>query len=134
MEFKLKKAMNYAKRYAMFPICIGEHEGRSFRIYNTMGFPTAYVKLTEEEAANRASCTDLDIEVHGGLTYFGKPAWECYKSSIWIGWDYAHAGDYLPLLRGFGNKKYTTDLVLQDIESVIEQLKNLPKEENKEDV
>jgi len=72
--------------------------------------------------------------VHGGLT-FGKvgDGNRFEKGYYWIGWDYAHAGDFsgynllLELKESLDshelhNKKWTTEELIEEVKKAIEQL------------
>lgn len=60
---------------------------------------------------------DVDLDVHGGLTFAeegghgsGWPAgW------YWLGWDYSHLGDYLDCAPSLGGKRWTLDEVRADV-------------------
>lgn len=55
-----------------------------------------YVKISETHQAYQIPYSDLDVSVHGGLTY-GRMA-EAPFSGYWIGFDCAHAEDFSPSL------------------------------------
>ena len=44
-----------------------------------------------------------------------------HKDDYWIGWDYAHLGDYCGWLNVFDStgKKWTTEEILQEVKEVI---------------
>lgn len=66
---------------------------------------------------------DADLDVHGGLTYSGEAYWKEDDGSFWLGWDYAHAGDYTSF--GYNtskSKKWTTSEIRDEVLSVIKQL------------
>lgn len=74
---------------------------------------------------------EVDIDVHGGLTYSDNHLWisENQKIEGWfIGWDYAHYGDYigyeeiLPKEIRTGGKKWTTEEIFNEIKEVCYQI------------
>ena len=58
--------------------------------------PVTYVRIPDNHPYYKKSCDDLDIACHGGLTISGDNLEAIPdKKGWWLGWDYAHAGDYL---------------------------------------
>jgi hypothetical protein len=56
-----------------------------------------------EERTITIGYSDIDIDVHWGLTFAAdvkeSENWpQGFTDGVWIGWDYAHLGDYVPLL------------------------------------
>ena len=123
----------------------GTYEGYDYAILNIRGtHPCCYVKLPFDHRLADDALEDynsLDIRCHGGITYSEKylriggyisgNKWvEEVKdeSGVWIGWDYAHSGDYIytPLEQycySFGEeRKYTTEELLKDVKNVIDQI------------
>lgn len=72
------------------------------------------------------------IDVHGGITYSGDMGTE---GEWWIGWDYAHAGDYLNHMRSYSQSPddhvWTMDELRRDVHDAIDQLNDIFKEEDK---
>jgi hypothetical protein len=66
----------------------------------------------------------IEVKCHGGLTfgdYFSKP-YKHWNKGYWIGWDYAHAGDYMPMIiRNNGSKVWKEKEVVKECKSVINQ-------------
>lgn len=111
--------MNYGREY---PDIIGEGkiDGYAYKIKNIKGsHPTAYVKLPLDHVFFDKFYDDIPVYVHGGLTYSEKE-----EDGYWIGWDYAHCGDYTSDYV-FGDKQWTTDEILDHVEDVIKQLKHI---------
>ena len=117
----------------------GVHEGYEFLIVSYGTHPCAYVNLTNTPCAGM-NYEELErvIDCHGGLTYSGSLERVlggttkecCYR--WFIGWDYAHMGDYLGFNALFGDngdddKHWTTEEIYEDVVSVIAQLKELTK-------
>jgi len=104
----------------------GKIDGYEYKIKNMRGeYPTAYIKLQENHPLYNKHYTDIDIDVHGGLTYIAMK-----DDGYWIGWDYAHYEDYY--ISGDYNesgKKWTTDEILEHCKDVVRQLKEYEEEE-----
>jgi hypothetical protein len=107
----------------------GHYRGFEYRIMDLGTHPTAYVKIPEGHPFWmdwRHPIADK-IEVHGGITYSRKGLYceSNYLDGWWIGWDYAHWGDH----SGYDGaepwnpwiKKWTTEEILHDVTSVIDQ-------------
>lgn len=65
--------------------------------------------------------TSLDITVHGGLTYGDKSWWDKESTLVWMGFDCAHYGDFMPKMPDFGG-------VYRTMEYAKEQCENLAKQ------
>lgn len=92
---------------------IGDYE---YKIKNVRGsHPTAYIKLKKSHPFYEMSYDDIDIGVHGCLTYS-----EMEDDGYWIGWDYAHCDDYMTECNN--GKKWTTDEILDHCRDVVKQL------------
>lgn len=96
--------------------------------------PCAYVELPKEHKYYGRYYDDIDIVCHGGLTYCSDQGIitktnENHKDGYWIGWDYAHYGDYAgyetmyPIELMSGGKRWTTEEILADVEDVVRQLR-----------
>lgn len=100
------------KSYEYFILDLGTH-------------PTAYVKVPKNNKVFGKDYFDLDINVHGGLTYSSNEL-KFYKYSgkynWFIGWDYAHYGDFTLFYDLEMDKKYTLEEIIEDCKSVINQL------------
>ena len=118
----------------------GKYMGYQFYIMNLGTHPTAYVEIPETSKLFGKDYFEIydmetDIDVHGGLTYSRDHLFGGEKHKWFIGWDYAHAGDYAgysekyPELSRLSiyDKKWTTEEIFEDVVSVIQQIK---KEEN----
>ena len=106
------------------------YKGYEFVILNLGTHPTAYVNVPVGHPAYGKNYNELDIYVHGGLTY-GSDYLVIDTDELngwWIGWDYAHYDDYhgfetsLPVYLRDHGKKWTTGEILSDVVDVIEQL------------
>jgi len=98
--------------------------------------PTAYIKIPENHIAYKKHHDDVDIDVHGGLTYSRDYLFLENKQTIegwFIGWDYGHCGDYAGYYEKMGivsdEKKWTTEEIKREVTDVCYQLNNLINKE-----
>ena len=101
-----------------------------------MGHLCGYVKLWKKHPLEVYEYDDdeMDIECHGGLTFkrtITKKDKEKLKIGFtpgcWIGWDYAHAGDYMSYSDDLGypgDKRWSVEEVMKECYEVIDQLEN----------
>lgn len=101
----------------------GEYKGVKYAILNLGTHPTAYVEnIVYANDWNDYKLLD-DVIVHGGFTYCDLPHWKDEKDAVYLGWDYAHLGDYMGYDGEFGDgMKWTYEEILDDVHSVIDQL------------
>lgn len=115
------KEMVYGLRKKCKILYSGEYKGHKFAIINLCSHPTAYVE-------NKMGITDYydcrldNVDVHSGFTYCDTGYWdEESKKTSWLGWDYAHYGDFI-----YGNtlsgKQWTTAEIYEEVKSVIDQI------------
>ena len=108
------------------------HEGtyldHKFVILNLGMHPTAYVECKIENCRRYMDERLDDVRVHGGFTYFGQPHWTDEDKTVYLGWDYGHAGDFAgyylkyPEWEILGEKKWTTKEIYHEVKIVIEDL------------
>ena len=111
----------------------GTYLGFDYYILNLGTHPTAYVKLPKN-----VYIPMYDIRVHGGISYNENYLFLGQNKRIegkFIGWDYSHCDDYTGYEKLFGKepsnilglsyKKWTTEEILEEVESVIEQIKKM---------
>ena len=91
-----------------------------YKIVSLGTHPCAYVKLPYTNMFFNLSYDNIPISVHGGLTYSANEL-----DGFWIGWDYAHCGDYTGYLSLPTDRKWTTGEILDHVKSVINQLKHI---------
>ncbi len=126
------KEMLYQPEKKIEVLYNGIYKGYEFYILNLGTHPTAYVNVKNNVLLNKKNYDDIDINVHGGLTYSEDHLWIENKKEIkgwFIGWDYAHAGDFSGYYFNFNNfistlklnKQWTTEEIYEDVKSVIEQ-------------
>lgn len=115
----------------------GKYEGYPFIVLSLGTHPTAYVCLPEGHPYFGKDYDDMDIEVHGGFTYANSfVAKSTIKDRWWVGWDYAHLGDFMGYYAKGGplaefseahghdkEKKWTRDEIVDEAKNVIRQLK-----------
>lgn len=111
------------------PVIIeGEMDGLQYRIYSFGNYPTAYVEATEEQIDEFYNYGNV---VHGGFTFSGTFPNDEDQDRKWLGWDYAHAGDYVPFMHNvLAPHKWTIDEIMEDVKRAVELLKG---EDNEQD-
>ena len=120
------KEMVYQKNRIKEILSEGEYCGYHVVIVSYGTHPCAYVEIPKNHPYYGKYYGDLDIDVHGGLTFgshLSHVLGERGLNGFYIGWDYAHAGDYyegLPFSPH--DKKWTTEEIFEDVKSVIHQL------------
>ena len=121
--------MEYKRLFKPEILYCGEFNNHEFAIANQGDHPCAYV----ENKLNVTSYDDeliWDVYVHGSLTYCDKSYWNDSKKTF-LGWDYAHWGDYSELSLCGEGKRYTTEEIYEDVKSVIKQLEKIESVANK---
>lgn len=115
------KKMVYGRAKKCEVLYSGEYKGHKFAILNLWHHPTAYVE-------NKMDIIDYDdfrlndVRVHGGFTYCDTGYWdEKSKETSWLGWDYAHFGDYCYGDTWF-SKQWTTEEIYDEVKTAIDQL------------
>ena len=111
----------------------GHYKGYHFLIVSYGTHPCAYVELPKEHKWYGKDYNDIDVDCHWGLTFgddLDHVLGEEGKNKFFIGWDYAHCGDY----NGFNEhprflgafscdgKKWTTKEIYSEVKKVIRQL------------
>ena len=81
----------------------GDYYERHFVIVRTrIGHPCAYIETKPDDWACTQELDDkwtekyelFDVDVHGGATYYGNLSHWGDDDRTYLGWDYAHSGDY----------------------------------------
>lgn len=137
------KEMVYSKYSGIEILDKGKYKNYDYIIISLGTHPCAYVKVLENHPYYNKEYNECDIQCHGGLTYSENflIAYPCKEDGVWwLGWDYAHAGDYTELMFKRGNTgiviktnesgliKHTTKEIQQDCFNVIEQLIEIEKQ------
>jgi len=112
------------------------YRGYEYVIVTYGSHPCAYVKMLENSKNYEKNYDDIDINVHGGLT-FGDDLTRVRKdlTGWYIGWDYAHLGDFTFYNHSLGispEKKYTINEIEIDCKDVINQLIHLEEKDTLE--
>ena len=98
-------------------------------ILNLGTHPTAYIGMDDKENFFYQKSYDYlageyrlqGNDVNGGFTYSAFGVQDFYKNFWFLGWDYAHAGDYLGFMDNSGHK-WTTEEILQQAREQIREL------------
>ena len=128
------KPMRYKEHRTLEVLYKDTYRGYNYFIINYGTHPCAYVEIPKNHSYFKKSYMDIeDIEVHGGLT-FSSDKLLLLDNSWFIGWDYAHYGDYVgfsPDIFGINDeeKKWTTEEIIDECISVINQLIEIKKED-----
>ena len=102
----------------------GLYRGFHFYILTMGSHPCAYIDVGHSEfLADEINC-------HGGITYGNNKLATVPEKSYFIGWDYAHNGDYLTfndrLAKEYGEPyrahKYTLSEIVKECTNVIDQI------------
>lgn len=112
---------------------LGKIDGYSYIIASNGMHPVAYVELPKDHKyyVLDTAYPEMNIKVHGDLTYKGTLSLFNLPGDItFIGWDYYHYGDFTRYKDTFGSsegdlKKWTTEEILEDVKSVVKQLKEI---------
>ena len=125
------KEMIYGRRKKIEILDSGTYKGHKYAILNLGSHPTAYVENKIGVTGYHNDILD-DVDVHGGFTYLGNAYWdeEGKDKSNYLGWDYAHFGDFCFV--GIFNenaKQYTTEEIFDEVKNVIDQLVKLEEKE-----
>ena len=135
------KEMIYMPRRGNTVLHTEEKDGYYIGIMSYGTHPCAYVSIPKDHPYYQKHYDDVNVDCHGGLTFSNKHnyikfngqemtlewAENIQEDCSWIGWDYAHLGDYFcsDRFEEPGDKKWTTEEILQDCYDVIEQLKTV---------
>ena len=104
----------------------GTYKNFDYYVLNLKTHPTAYIDVTNSPL--NGCDEDIDISCHGGITWGDNFVKYIDKKGWFIGWDYAHYGDYMDygdtsLNNMFSNdKKWTTEEIVEECKNVIDQI------------
>lgn len=98
-------------------LAMGEISGFEYFVISYGTHPCCYIKIPEEHEYYKKDYDDIDIYCHGGLTY-SKESLLDFEKGWFIGWDYAHLGDYHPLVEPTGTK-YSVGMLIAEVTDVI---------------
>ena len=106
----------------------GELQGYKYMVVSYGSHPCAYVQVPEGHPFHGKHYDKINICCHGGLTFSGSfhrhpSRFLVERDGYWIGWDYAHHGDFsaFPGVHLDGHK-YTVAEIHGDIALVVGQL------------
>ncbi len=122
------KQMVYQKDRKLEILCEGKYKDYQFYILNLGTHPTAYIEIPKTSDLYGKDYNNIDIDVHGGLTYSDDQLHSVKENTWFIGWDYAHLNDYagyeeiMPENIRTGGKMWTTEEIFEDVVSAIEQI------------
>lgn len=127
------KVMEYGKERRTELLCKDKYKNYNYYVLNLGTHPTAYIEIPKENKLYRKSYNEIyeigcDIDVHGGLTYSDNELMGVKSENWFIGWDYAHCGDYYGYeecmpesIRTYG-KKWTTEEIIEECKNAIDQI------------
>lgn len=106
----------------------GELQGYKYMVVSYGSHPCAYVQVPEGHPFHGKHYDKINICCHGGVTFSGKfshhpSRFLIERDGFWIGWDYAHPGDFTvyPEITMVGHH-WTTAEVLAEVALVVGQL------------
>jgi len=125
------KEMVYKPKREVEVLHSGKYNGYDFVILSLGTHPTAYVRLPKTHIGYKKGYDDVAVTCNGGLTYANDNVKGSDKTGWWIGWDYAHCGDYSGYDYDFSRNghKWSTEEIFDEVKSVISQLKSNPLKE-----
>lgn len=128
------KEMIYSTNVKRELLDSGKCMNYNYYILNLGVHPTAYIEIPKDHKYYLKHYDDIDIDVHGGLTYsedYLNLENEKITNCWFIGWDYAHYEDYsgyeelIPNGLKVGGKKWTTKEIQEEVYDVCKQLKKV---------
>lgn len=108
-------------------IAAGTYKNFDYYVLNLRTHPTAYVDVSTSPLKG-VLYNHIDISCHGGITYSESTLKTVDKKGWFIGWDYAHYGDYMDYGHADvnnmfpNNKKWTTEEIVEECKNVIDQI------------
>ena len=120
-------------------IAQGFYNGLNYYVKNINGrHPTAYVEIPQGHKAYNMNFYPyqddyVNLEVHFGVTYEDKVLLavdnEGSRGHKFVGWDYGHAGDfeggYIDTTLEMSGKRWTTEEIVEECKSAIDQINAL---------
>jgi hypothetical protein len=133
------REMKYGKDRKREVLDTGYCLGFLYYIMNLGTYPTAYIKIPKDHKYYEKDYGEIDLDVNGGVTYSeeGLNISDNQRIEGWfIGWDYAHYGDYIgfelivPERYRTGEKKWTTKEIYEEVRQACYQLNELKGEQS----
>lgn len=117
-------------RETRFVCCLssGITDGIEWIILNLGTHPCIYLNVEGTKYEN-IHYDEIPLSVHGGLTFSGKL--NCHPDGVWIGWDYAHCGDYMTFNYASDGHRWTTDELIKEAEEAAKKFSELLKSDNR---
>lgn len=131
------KEMMYTSKRTFEILDRGFYNNYQYAIISYGSHPCCYVALEKEDRYYEIEYDNIKLTCHGSFTYsehglFNMPFFtRIFREEFWvIGWDYAHAGDYIGYIEHSMRshnllarcKKWTTQEMLDEVHNVIDQL------------
>lgn len=130
------KEMIYTTKEKIEILDTGYCLGLLYYILSLGPYPCAYVRIPQDHEFYKKDHGSIYIDVHGGLSYSKDYLLVSDNEKVdgwFIGWDYAHYGDYLgydmlPILQQFKenhkyDKKWSTEEIFKDVKAVCYQIR-----------
>ena len=120
----MKQMIYKEERIAPEVLAEGDLKEHHYVILSLGTHPTAYVECKKPLTQKQ----EYALRAHGGITYGGPVYWNREDNRYYIGWDYAHWGDYIgwntkwPQLSNAHDKKWTTEEIYANVEEVVADL------------
>ena len=89
----MKQMIYSAVRTQPEQLAVGDYKGFDYYVLSMGTHPCAYIDVTDTDLNGKDLCV-IDLECHGGITYAEESLQTVDKKGWFIGWDYAHYGDY----------------------------------------
>lgn len=112
---------NLQKTKTCKTLAAGDYKGIQFKIVNTCGtHPCGYINVPATYGLNEEK---YNFYPHGGITFIEFVSHghgldlPKIKNNLWLGWDFAHLGDYTSYSNGH---KWTTEEILEDMKEAID--------------
>lgn len=102
-----------------------KYHGYTYKVTAHLGHPNAYVKIPENHPLSGEGFEEVNALFEE--KEFNPPhGWFTYSENGWLGWDYAHAGDYvanryIPM----DGKRWTMKEITDEVHEVIGNLKEI---------
>lgn len=109
-------------------LAAGTFLGYNYYVLSFGTHPCAYVEIPRNNKYFGKDYDDIPVYPHGGLTYSSDHLATVDHIGWFIGWDYAHAGDYCGFMApslNKGSQQHTTVEMVEDCKQVIMQIEYL---------
>lgn len=117
--------MKYSKERRTDILSKGIIDGFNYAIVSYGVHPCAYIALPRTHEFYGKEF-DIDLDCHCGITFNRDdlPFNPIVRDDLfWIGWDYAHCGDYCGYYEdNLDHKKWTTAEILKEVKQAIKQI------------